>query len=83
MADAGRGRSVKGPRWEIARGTRGYPPVFECLDDPPETLYVVGDPDERPHFHSYRVPFLSARLPRPAGRQRACSRDAPPAEGSR
>ena len=45
MADAGRGRSVKGPRWEIARGTQGLSPVFECLDDPPETLYVVGDAD--------------------------------------
>ena len=45
MASGGYGKAVKGPRWEIARGTKGYPAALECLDDPPETLYVVGDPD--------------------------------------
>ncbi|MDO4443577.1 MAG: DNA-processing protein DprA [Slackia sp.] len=36
-------RSVS--RWEISRGATGYPAAFECLDKPPETLYIAGDAD--------------------------------------
>lgn len=67
MANAGCSRSVKGPRWEIARGTQGYPPVFECLDDPPETLYVVGDPNAL----SEGLAVVGARKATPYGRAAA------------
>ena len=36
-------RGVRGPRVRIARGERGYPEAFECLDKPPAALYIVGD----------------------------------------
>ena len=36
---------IRGTRYEIARGTAGYPPAFELIPRPPKMLYVVGDPD--------------------------------------
>lgn len=44
MCASRRNRTIEGPRWEIARGAQGYPAAFECLDDPPQTLYVIGEP---------------------------------------
>lgn len=35
---------IDGPRFEIARGTKDYPDVFEAVPEPPERLYVIGDP---------------------------------------
>ena len=34
----------EGPRTEIGRGEAGYPAAFERLANPPERLYVIGDP---------------------------------------
>ena len=31
---------IDGPRFEIARGTKDYPDVFEAVPEPPERLYV-------------------------------------------
>lgn len=33
-----------GVRTELVRGRAGYPPTLEELEDPPERLYVLGDP---------------------------------------
>ena len=35
---------IDGPRFEIARGTKDYPDAFEAVPEPPERLYVIGDP---------------------------------------
>lgn len=35
--------AIQGPRWELARGSAGYPVAFEALDDAPPVLYGVGD----------------------------------------
>lgn len=45
MTAEGKCRSPLGPRWEIARGAKGYPAAFECLDKPPAMLYVAGEPE--------------------------------------
>lgn len=34
---------IEGPRFEIARGAEGYPKAFEQLEEPPRTLYIIGD----------------------------------------
>ena len=39
------GAPLDGPRHEIARGAAGYPSRLEELLDPPERLYVIGEPD--------------------------------------
>ena len=36
---------VRGARWEIARGSEGYPAALEAIPRPPDTLYGVGDLD--------------------------------------
>lgn len=38
------GPLLEGPRTEIARGERDYPAALETVRNPPERLYVVGDP---------------------------------------
>lgn len=35
---------IDGPRFEITRGTKDYPDAFEAVPEPPERLYVIGDP---------------------------------------
>lgn len=35
--------SIQGPRWELARGSAGYPAAFDALDDAPPVLYGIGD----------------------------------------
>ena len=34
---------IQGPRWELARGSVGYPAAFDALDDAPSVLYGIGD----------------------------------------
>ena len=36
---------IEGPRFEIARGCKGYPEAFEEIPDPPKRLYVIGNPE--------------------------------------
>lgn len=38
------GPKLKGPRVVIERGSEGYPSAFEVVRNPPEKLYVLGDP---------------------------------------
>ncbi|WP_232050826.1 YifB family Mg chelatase-like AAA ATPase [Arabiibacter massiliensis] len=40
----GRGGVLEGPRTVLERGGPGYPSAFERLAQPPERLYVAGDP---------------------------------------
>lgn len=35
---------LKGRRTELVRGKQGYPEAFILIPDPPERLYVIGDP---------------------------------------
>lgn len=67
MGAAGEKHAIEGPRWEIARGALGYPSVFECLDDPPATLYVIGDPEAL----CDGLAVVGARKATPYGRQAA------------
>ncbi|MDO5041923.1 MAG: DNA-processing protein DprA [Slackia sp.] len=64
---AGKARAIEGPRWEIARGAQGYPAAFECLDDPPSTLYIIGDPEAL----CEGLAVVGARKATPYGRQAA------------
>ena len=36
---------MEGPRHEIAKGSAGFPAALEALSDPPQKLYLVGNPD--------------------------------------
>lgn len=38
-------RRIEGPRWELKRGSPGYPAALERAARPPEALYVVGNPE--------------------------------------
>ncbi len=35
---------IEGPRFELSLGGEGYPAAFECIPEPPQRLYVIGDP---------------------------------------
>jgi len=37
------GAQIEGQRFELKRGEKGYPPAFERINNPPETLYGVGN----------------------------------------
>lgn len=42
--EGGRFGAIRGPRYEIARGSREYPSALESIARPPDMLYVVGNP---------------------------------------
>ena len=35
---------MSGGRWELARGSEGYPPALEDLEGPPAAVFGIGDP---------------------------------------
>lgn len=39
------GKRLRGPRWELVRGSLGYPCVFENISAPPKCLYGIGNAD--------------------------------------
>ena len=38
------GPQLKGPRTVLERGAEGFPPSLGMVHDPPERLYVLGNP---------------------------------------
>ena len=58
---------VRGARWEIARGSKGYPTALEAIPRPPDTLYGVGDLDALTEGLS----VVGARRATPYGRNAA------------